>query len=71
MGGIVDRNVARVSGWQREYQKAQDELDDGYTRGSVHPGCTVVPAVLSAGYVKKASGTQLIEATVSVTFAFG
>jgi integrase len=26
--GIVDRNVARVSGWQREYQKAQDELDD-------------------------------------------
>ena len=22
------------------------ELDDGYTKGSVHPGCTVVPAVL-------------------------
>jgi integrase len=26
--GIVDRNVARVSGWQREYQLAADELDD-------------------------------------------
>jgi integrase len=26
--GIVDRNVARVSGWQREYQQAEDELDD-------------------------------------------
>ena len=26
------------------------ELDDGYRQGSVHPGCAVVPAVLSAGY---------------------
>jgi integrase len=26
--GIVDRNVARVTGWQREYLKAEDELDD-------------------------------------------
>ena len=41
------------------------ELDDGYTKGSVHPGCTVVPAVLSAGYVNKASGAQLIEALVA------
>jgi 2-methylcitrate dehydratase PrpD len=41
------------------------ELDDGYTKGSVHPGCTVVPAVLSAGYVKRASGIQLIEALVA------
>jgi 2-methylcitrate dehydratase PrpD len=41
------------------------ELDDGYTKGSVHPGCTVVPAILSAGYVKKASGAQLIEAMVA------
>ena len=31
------------------------ELDDGYTKGSVHPGCTVVPSVLAAGYVKQAS----------------
>ena len=41
------------------------ELDDGYTKGSVHPGCTVVPSVLAAGYVAKASGTQLIEAVVA------
>src|SRR6202008_5090175 len=41
------------------------ELDDGYTKGSVHPGCTVVPAILSAGYVKKGSGAQLIEAMVA------
>ena len=26
--GVVDRNVARVKGWQREYQQAEDELDD-------------------------------------------
>jgi integrase len=26
--GIIDRNPAKVSGWQREYQRAEDELDD-------------------------------------------
>jgi hypothetical protein len=26
--GIVDRNPARVIGWQRNYQRAEDELDD-------------------------------------------
>jgi hypothetical protein len=26
--GIVDRNPARVSGWQSEFRKAEDELDD-------------------------------------------
>ena len=26
--GLVDHNVARVKGWQREYQRAEDELDD-------------------------------------------
>jgi integrase len=26
--GIIDRNPARVIGWQREYQRAADELDD-------------------------------------------
>lgn len=26
--GIVDRNPARITGWQREYQLAEDELDD-------------------------------------------
>jgi integrase len=26
--GIIDRNPARLTGWQREYQRAEDELDD-------------------------------------------
>jgi hypothetical protein len=26
--GIIDRNPARVTGWQNQYQRAQDELDD-------------------------------------------
>jgi hypothetical protein len=26
--GIIDRNPARVTGWQRAYQRAEDELDD-------------------------------------------
>ncbi len=26
--GILDRNPARVTGWQREYARAEDELDD-------------------------------------------
>ncbi|MGP3930469.1 tyrosine-type recombinase/integrase [Nonomuraea sp. KM88] len=26
--GVIDRNPARVSGWQREFQRAEDELDD-------------------------------------------
>ncbi|WP_219462987.1 tyrosine-type recombinase/integrase [Nonomuraea rhizosphaerae] len=26
--GIIDRNPARITGWQREYRKAEDELDD-------------------------------------------
>ncbi len=41
------------------------ELDDGYTKGSVHPGCTVIPSVLAAGYAKKADGKALIEAIVA------
>jgi 2-methylcitrate dehydratase PrpD len=41
------------------------ELDDGYRQGSVHPGCAVVPAVLSAGYARGASGSQVIEAIVA------
>ncbi len=41
------------------------ELDDGYRQGSVHPGCAVVPAVLSAGYARGASGAAVIEAVVA------
>jgi integrase len=26
--GIIDRNPARITGWQREYTRAEDELDD-------------------------------------------
>jgi hypothetical protein len=26
--GIMDRNPARIIGWQRDYQRAEDELDD-------------------------------------------
>ncbi|WP_436536653.1 site-specific integrase [Actinoplanes sp. HUAS TT8] len=26
--GLVDRNVGQVKGWQRQYQQAEDELDD-------------------------------------------
>src|SRR5258705_12660106 len=38
------------------------ELDDGYRVGSAHCGCTVVPAALSVGYARGASGAQIIEA---------
>src|SRR3954447_2188944 len=41
------------------------ELDDGYTKGSVHPGCTVVPATLATAYVTKATGKALMEAIVA------
>src|SRR5258705_1171059 len=41
------------------------ELDDGYRIGSAHCGCTVVPAALSVGYERGASGAQIIEAVVA------
>jgi 2-methylcitrate dehydratase PrpD len=41
------------------------ELDDGYRVGSAHCGCTVVPAALSVGYARGASGAQIIEAVVA------
>ena len=41
------------------------ELDDGYRIGSAHCGCTVVPAALSVGYARGASGAALIEAMVA------
>src|SRR4051812_24409031 len=41
------------------------ELDDGFTKGSVHPGCTVVPASLAVGFSKGVSGKTLIEAIVA------
>src|ERR1700694_4750899 len=41
------------------------ELDDGYRQGSVHPGCTVVPALLALAHAHKTSGKALIEAMVA------
>jgi 2-methylcitrate dehydratase PrpD len=41
------------------------ELDDGYRQGSVHPGCTVVAAVLAAGCHTGASGEAVVEAMVA------
>src|SRR5437588_1025112 len=41
------------------------ELDDGYTKGSVHPGCTVVPAALAVSHAQKSSGKALIKAVVA------
>ena len=41
------------------------ELDDGYRAGSAHCGCVVIPAALSVGYQKNASGAALIEAIVA------
>ncbi len=41
------------------------ELDDGYRQGSVHPGCAVVPALLSLAQAGRTSGKALIEAMVA------
>src|SRR5262245_934657 len=41
------------------------ELDDGYTKGSVHPGCTVVPSTLAVAHTERLSGKALIEAIVA------
>jgi 2-methylcitrate dehydratase PrpD len=41
------------------------ELDDGYRQGSVHPGCAVIPAVLSVGFAGGATGKAVIEAMVA------
>lgn len=38
------------------------ELDDGYTQGSVHPGVTVVPALLAAAQLRRVTGAQLLTA---------
>jgi len=41
------------------------ELDDGYRQGSVHPGCAVVPTLLSLAQDRKTTGQALIEALVA------
>src|SRR5258708_11638241 len=41
------------------------ELDDGFTQGSVHPGCVVIPAALALGCARHSSGQALMEAIVA------
>ena len=49
--GIIDRNPAKVTGWQREYQRAEDELDNpGHCR------CRIGTPVLSGR--RRTRGTQ-------------
>src|SRR6202161_1662198 len=38
------------------------ELDDGYRRGSVHPGVATVPAIIGLGYEGGGSGRGALEA---------
>lgn len=39
------------------------ELDDGQTQGSVHPGTTVVPALLAAAQLRPVTGSRMLTAT--------
>jgi integrase len=44
--GIVDRNPARITGWQRDYQRVEDELDD--PRSLALPDWNALQAVATA-----------------------
>jgi integrase len=44
--GIIDRNPARVTGWQHEYQRAEDELDD--PRSPALPGWEALTLLAAA-----------------------
>src|SRR5258705_6340775 len=41
------------------------ELDDGFTQGSVHPGCVVIPAALALGCARRSDGQALMAAIVA------
>ena len=41
------------------------ELDDGFTQGSVHPGCVVIPAALALACARRSNGRALMEAVVA------
>ena len=41
------------------------ELDDGFTQGSVHPGCVVIPAALALACARRNNGRALMEAIVA------
>ena len=50
--GIIDRNPARVTGWQHEYQRAEDELDD--PRSLALPGWEAL-TLLAAALVERSA----------------
>jgi 2-methylcitrate dehydratase PrpD len=41
------------------------ELDDGFTQGSVHPGCVVIPAAVALACARRSNGRALLEAVVA------
>lgn len=41
------------------------EFDDTHTAGSMHPGCTVIPAALAAGEIHGASGADVLAGIVA------
>ena len=51
--GIIDRNPAKVTGWQREYQRAEDELDD--PRSLALPDWRNTVAGLAAALVERSA----------------
>lgn len=51
--GLLDRNPARITGWQREYARAEDELDD--PRSFALPDWTTLTR-LSDALAAKSSG---------------
>ncbi|MEU4789417.1 site-specific integrase [Micromonospora tulbaghiae] len=51
--GLTDRNPARLTGWQREYQRAEDELDN--PRSLALPDWTAL-ATLAAALVERSHG---------------
>lgn len=52
--GIIDRSPARVTGWQRQYQLAEDELDDPRSLALLDWSCLVE---LADALVARSSGS--------------
>jgi len=51
--GLIDRNPARITGWQHEYQRAEDELDD--PRALALPSWSALTTLVE-GLVERSSG---------------
>jgi integrase len=54
--GLIDRNPARITGWQREYARAEDELDD--PRSLALPSWHVLATLADALVAKSADHYQ-------------